>query len=272
MSIQSIDYQAINESQKKTWGLGNYQPIALQTYDMNEKLIRSLDPLPTQKVLDVACGSGNGVLVAGRRDCEVTGLDLIPAWIERARKRATTEGIKASFHIGDAQDLPFQDETFDVVFSALGVIFAPNQDKSASEMLRVCKPEGKVGVMSHAEGGVVDEMFSVLASYGPPRPQELNSPIRWGTEEGINDLLGGAIRSIENRKLDLHIYARSVEHQVNLFRNYYGPTINLFNNIPSEQQDELFGAMVELLEKYNVADDGTMVLKIDYQQTIAVRK
>lgn len=272
MTSQTIDYDTINENQKKTWGLGDYQAIALQTYDMNETLIRALDPRPTQKVLDVACGSGNGVLVAGRRDCEVTGVDLIPAWIERAKKRAEADGVNASYHVGDAQNLPFQDETFNVVFSVLGAIFAPDQEKTASEMLRVCKPGGKIGLMSHAKGGIVDDMFSTLASYGPPPPPGLESPIRWGTKEGINELLGEGTSSIENRQIEMFIYARSVEHQVDLFRNYYGPTVNLFNHVAEENQGELFEAMVGLLEQCNVADDGTMVLKVDYQQTIAVKE
>lgn len=272
MSTETIDYRTINENQKKAWSLGDYQAIALQTYDMNEALIRELDPRPTQKVLDVACGSGNGVLVAGRRDCEATGLDLIPAWIEHARKRADLEGVRASFHVGDAQNLPFPDKTFDVVMSVLGVIFAPDQEQAASELLRVCKSGGKIGLMSHAKGGVVDEMFSAIATYLPPPPEGLHSPIRWGTEEGIEELLSHGAQSVENRHIEMNIYARSVEYQVDLFRNYYGPTVNLFKNVPAEQKNELRKEMVELLEAFNQADDGTMVLKIDYQQTLIVRQ
>lgn len=112
---------------KKAWSLSDYQAIALQTYDMNKALIRVLDPRLTQKVLDVACGSGNGALVAGCRDCEVTGVDLISAWIERAKKRAEADCVNASFHIADAQNFPFEDGEFDVVMSVLGAIFAPDQ-------------------------------------------------------------------------------------------------------------------------------------------------
>lgn len=222
-------------------------------------------------MLDVACGTGNGVLVAGRRDCDVTGVDLIPAWIERARKRAEIEGVNAEFHVGDAQDLPFPDGTFDVVLSVLGVMFAPNQEQAASELLRVCKPGGTIGLMSHAEGGVVDEMFSVMDPYTPPSPPELPSPIRWGTEEGIQELLGGGTESIENRQIEMYVYARSVEHQVELFRTRYGPTVNLFDNVPEDKQEELREVMVDLLQRFNEDTDGTLKLRIDYQQTVAVR-
>lgn len=208
----------------------------------------------------------------GKSVSEVTGADLIPAWIGRAKKRAEADGVNASFYVADAQNLPFQDEEFDMVMSVLGVIFAPNQKKAASELLRVCKPGGKIGLMSHAKGGVVDEMFAAMESYMPPPPPGLESPIRWGTEKGINELLGEGTSSIENKHLELYIYARTVEHQVDLFHKYYGPTVNLFNNVLVDRQDELRGVMVDLLEKYKKADDGSMVLKIEYQQTIAVRK
>lgn len=271
MDSEKIDYDTINENHKERWSLGDYQAIALQTYDMNEALIRAVDPRPTQRVLDVACGTGNGTLVAGRRDCDVTGVDLIPAWIEHARKRAEVEGVNADFHVGDAQDLPFPDASFDVVISVLGVMFAPNQEQAASELLRVCKSGGKIGLMSHAEGGVVDEMFSAMASYTPPPPPGFNSPIRWGTEEGINELLGEGTESIENRHVEMYVYARSVEHQVDLFRTRYGPTVNLFNQVPEEKREELHTVMVDLLQRFNEATDGTLALKIDYQQTFAVR-
>lgn len=271
MNGKTIDYDTITENQKEGWSMGDYQAIALQTYDMNEALVRAVDPRPTQRVLDVACGTGNGVLVAGRRDCDVTGVDLIPAWIERARRRAEIEGVNAEFHVGDAQDLPFPDVSFDVVLSVLGVMFAPNQEQAASELLRVCKPGGKIGLMSHAEGGVVDEMNSVLDSYMPSSPPELSSPIRWGTEEGIQELLGDGTVSIENRHLEMYVYARSVEHQVDLFRTQYGPTVNLFNNVPEDKQEELQEVMEDLLERFNEATDGTLKLKVDYQQTVAVR-
>lgn len=271
LSQDTIDYDAINKNQEAAWSLGDYQPIALQTYDMNEALVRAVDPRPTEHVLDVACGSGNGVLVAGRRDCEVTGVDLIPAWIDRARKRADVEGVDAAFHVADVQDLPFPDASFDVVFSALGVIFAPNQEQAASELLRVCKPGGKIGLMSHAEGGVVDQMFAALAPYAPPPPPGLRSPIRWGTEEGIRELLGAGTTSIDNQHFEMFVYARSVEHQVDLFQNYYGPTVNLFNNVPEDKQEEVHNLMVDLLQRFNEATDGTMALGVDYQQTVAIR-
>ncbi len=271
MNRQTIDYETIQETQKESWSQGDYQAIALQTYDMNEALVRAVDPRPTQRVLDVACGTGNGALVAGRRDCDVTGMDLIPAWIEHARERAEVEGVNADFHVGDAQDLPFPDASFDVVLSVLGVMFAPNQEQAASELLRVCKPGGKIGLMSHAEGGVVDEMNSVMDSYTPPSPPELASPIRWGTEGGIHELLGDGTESIENRQIEMYVYARSVEHQVDLFRTRYGPTVSLFNQVPEDEQEEVREAMVDLLERFNETTDGTLKLKIDYQQTVAVR-
>ena len=266
-----VDYRHITENQRKSWSLGDYQPIALQTMDMNEELIRAINPHPTQRILDVACGSGNGALVAARRDCEVFGIDFVPDWIERARKRAEAEGVVADFKVGDAQDIPYPDNSFDVVVSVLGVMFVPDQEKAASELLRVCKPGGKIGLWSHTPDGVVGKMFGVLAPYSPPPPNGLKSPMRWGTEDGIHELLGGGTRSIENTPKTMYIYARSVDYQVEMFKKYYGPTSNLFNTLPPDKHEEVHNTMIDLLQSYNRATNGTMILEIDYIQTIAVR-
>lgn len=140
---------------------------------------------------------------------------------------------------------------------------------SLPDLLQVCKPGGTIGLMSHAKGGVVDEMFSATASYTPP--PEFNVPIRWGTKEGVHELLGDGTESIENRHVEMHVYARSVGHQVDLFRTRYGPTVNLCKNVPEDKQEELQEVMMGLLQRFNEATDGTLALKVDYQQTVAAR-
>jgi len=135
-----INYSEITKNQMRTWSTGDFNQIARQNVVMAESLCRAANPHPGQKVLDVACGSGTAALVAARRYCDVTGIDYVPDLIDRARNRATSSGLKAEFKVGDAQKLPFPDNSFDVVLSVYGVQFVPDQEKAADEMIRVCKP------------------------------------------------------------------------------------------------------------------------------------
>lgn len=144
----ATDYEAVTERQQATWATGDFNVISRLIMPMSEALVRAVDPHAGQRVLDVACGSGNAALIAGRRFCEVTGIDYVPALIERARMRAAAEGIDIDFRVGDAQALSFPDASFDVVLSTFGVMFAPDQEQAAGELLRVCRPGGRIGLAS----------------------------------------------------------------------------------------------------------------------------
>src|SRR5688572_26092468 len=141
-----IDYAAVTQRLQATWATGDFHEIARQIVPVSEALVQRVDPRPGQRVLDVACGSGNAALVAARRYCEVTGIDYVPALVERAMARAAAEGVRADFRVVDAQALPFPDASFDVVLSVFGVMFAPDQEKAAKELLRVCRRGGTIGL------------------------------------------------------------------------------------------------------------------------------
>lgn len=173
-------FQEITVNQKQTWSKGDFNEIARQNVVMAEALVNETDPHAGQKVLDVACGSGTAALVTARRYCEVTGIDYVPELIDRARKRSEASGLKAKFLVADAQDLPFPDNTFDVVLSVYGVQFAPEQEKAAAEMIRVCKPGGKIGLAGPIPEGWSGDFFAVHGKYVPP-PPGVKPPIRWGT-------------------------------------------------------------------------------------------
>ena len=270
MANETIDYQAITKNQKETWGAAGYQPIALQIMDTSEDLIRTVDPLPKERVLDLACGTGNGALVAARRNCEVVGTDYSPSLIEHACKRADAEGLAVDFQIGDVQELPFPEENFDVVISLFGVMFAPDQEKAASEMLRVCKPGGKIGLVSWPPNGYASELLDAHARYMPP-PSELNPPMRWGTEDGLRELLGSDVSSIENKVYRTTFYARSVDHLVEEYRTSFGPTAVTFSNLEPQNQVTLYNDMAEVIRKYNHANDGTAIVEAEYLQSVAIR-
>lgn len=262
-----IDFDAITAAQKDTWATGDFHQIARQNVCMAEALCEAVDPHAGECVLDIACGSGTAALVAARRYCEVTGIDYVPALIDRARKRASADDLDVAFEVGDAQDLPFPAETFDVVLSVYGVQFAPDQEKAAQEMLRVCRPGGRIGLATPVPEGWSGDFFATNARYVPP-PPGVKPPLRWGTDSGLVDLLGEAVHSISSEKRTALQYYRSVDHAVELFLRYFGPAIRA-----SEKGDveSLRGDLVSVFNRYNRATDGTAVIENTYLLTVAVR-
>jgi SAM-dependent methyltransferase len=263
-----IDFDAITATQKVTWATGDFHQIARQNVCMAEALCEVIDPHAGERVLDIACGSGTAALVAARRYCEVTGIDYVPALIRRAKERASADDLYVNFEVGDAQSLPFPDASFDVVLSVYGVQFAPNQQKAAHEMLRVCRPGGRIGLATPVPEGWSGDFFATNAKYVPP-PAGVKSPLRWGTDSGLADLLGNGTRSIDSEKRTALQYYRSVDHAVDLFMTYFGPAIRA-----SEKggRESVRHDLRELFSRYNRATDGTAVIENTYLLTVAVRE
>jgi len=263
-----VDFGVITKNQKVTWGSGDFNQIARQNWAMGEALVKAVDPYPGQHVLDVACGSGTAALVAERRYCKVTGLDYVPELIERAKWRAEANGQEVDFVVGDAQELPFPDNSFDVILSVYGVQFAPDQEKAASEMLRVCKPGGIIGLAGPAPEGWSGDFFATHGRYNPP-PPDVKSPLQWGTEEGVNQLLGPGCLSIESNKRTSIQYYRSTDHAVEVFGQWFGPTLRAKEILGREDQQKLLNDLKEVFERYNRADNGTAIVENIYLETIA---
>lgn len=263
----TIDFAAITAKQQETWATGDFHHIARQNVVMAEALCNAVDPHPGERVLDVACGSGTAALVAARRYCEVTGIDYVPALIDRARKRARAEELDVDFKVGDAQTLPFPDGEFDVVLSVYGVQFAPDQEQAAHEMLRVLRRGGRIGLASPIPEGWSGDFFAANARYLPP-PPGVKPPSRWGTDSGLVDLLGEGTHSLKSEKRTALQYYRSVDHAVELFLAYFGPAIRA-----SKKGDEegLRDDLTTVFNRYNRATDGTAVIENNYLLTVAVR-
>jgi SAM-dependent methyltransferase len=274
MSIDSglTDYKGITQRQQATWAAGDFHELGRQTMVISEALVQAADPHAGQRVLDVACGTGNAALVAGRRYCEVTGIDYVPELIERAKARAQAEGMDVDFRVEDAQELPFPDASFDVVLSAIGVMFAPDQEKAAGELLRVCRPGGTIGLASWMPEGFGGDFFAAHARHASP-PPGIKPPVRWGTDPGLDELLGHGTHAIyrERRTVDV-LFARSIAHAMEIFRTYFGPTIRAFKAIDEGEHKMLYDDIVAVLKRYNRATDGTAAIRAEYLQTIAVRK
>src|SRR4028119_624024 len=189
---QGPSMSAIKERQQKTWTSGNYAMVGNLLVAIGERLCETVDPRAGDKVLDVATGSGNTALAAARCFCEVTAIDYVPELVEQAKSRARAERLEVSFEVGDAENLPYPDASFDVVLSTLGVMFAPDQEKAAGEMLRVCRSGGKIGLANWTPDGFIGNMFRTMGKHAAP-PPGIKPPPLWGTAERARELCGEAL-------------------------------------------------------------------------------
>lgn len=268
---QALNLSAIKDRQQKTWTSGDYARIGNTLVVMGELLCEAVDLHAGDKVLDVATGSGNTAISAARRFCDVTGIDYVPELIEHARRRAEVEGMEITFEVGDAEDLPYPDASFDVVLSTLGVMFAPDQEKVAEELLRICRPGGKIGLANWTPDGFIGNMFRTLGKHVPP-PPGIKPPPLWGTEERLRELLGEGVASLALIQRSYAFRYPSAEHFVEYFRSYYGPTLKAFDSLDPDGQEALAEDLEGLLERWNTSGDATIIVPSDYLEVVAVRR
>ncbi len=269
--IAAPDLAAIKQRQQATWASGDYHMIGTQIQIVSELLIEALDVHSTERVLDVATGSGNAAIAAARRGCAVIGLDYVPALLDRARRRADAEGLEVEFVDGDAEALPFDDGSFDVVSSVFGAMFAPDQERTAGELARVTRPGGRIGIVAHTPEGFIGQLFKTNAKHVPP-PAGLRSPIQWGTEERLRELFGDTLADIEVVKRHYVFRDRSPRAYLDYWRRFYGPTLKAFEAVGEAGRDALESDLLDLIAQFNRADDGTMVVPNEYLEAVIVRR
>jgi SAM-dependent methyltransferase len=245
--------------------------IATQIQVVAELMMEALDVHSTERVLDVATGSGNAALAAARRGCEVVGVDYVPTLLDRARVRAAAEGLDITFVEGDAEALPFANGSFDVVSSVFGSMFAPNQERTAAEMLRVTKPGGRIGVVAHAPDGFIGQLFRVNARHVPP-PAGVRSPIQWGTEVRLHELFGAGTREMSLERRHYVFRYRSPEAFVAYWKRFYGPTLKAFESVGDTGGAALERDLIDLIDEFNRATDGTMVVPTAYVEAVIVTR
>lgn len=267
----TLDYGAITGRQQATWSAGDFHVISRGIVGISESLCEAVDPRPNERVLDIACGSGNTALSVSRRNCEVTGIDYVSALIERARRRAEAEGAEIDFRVADAQDLPFPDASFDVAVSVFGIMFAPDQEKAARELLRVTRPGGRIGLANWMPESFGKDFFGTHARHNPP-PPGMASPLRWGSEEGLQALLGEGTSEIRSTRKKHHAYSRSINQAVEAFSTYFGPTRTALDLIGPERGQDLLDDLRGVFEKYNVSGDETLVMEMSYLETVARKR
>ncbi len=264
------DFEAIKSRQRDVWALGDFGMIAWNTAFVGEVLCEEVDLRAGQRLLDVACGTGNVALSAGRRFCEAVGVDFVPALVERARERAAAERLPTTFEVGDAESLPFEDASFDVVLSVFGSMFAPDQEKAAAELLRVCRPGGRIGLASWTPDGMWGQLFKLHAQYLPP-PPGVRPPPLWGTEARIAELLGDAVRDVRVQKRKAVFRAVSARAWFDFFRTWFGPMITVLRSLDDSARERFRGDIVAVLERVNRAEDGTLAAEAEYLEVIAVK-
>ena len=268
---QTPDLATIKGRQQIAWSSGDYGKVGVTLMLMAELLAEAADLKAGQKVLDIASGNGNASLAAARRFTEVTAIDYVPMLLEEGRQRAEAEGLTVDFREGDAENLPFEDASFDVALSTLGVMFAPDQQKAASELLRVVKPGGAIAMANWVPDGYVADLFRTIGKYVPP-PPGLKPPFRWGTEQGLDELLDGGIGSLQTRRRSFVWRFRSARHHVEFMRGYYGPLSKAFGALDEDGQRALEGDLISLVERHNRSENGTAVWPADYLEVVATRR
>jgi ubiquinone/menaquinone biosynthesis C-methylase UbiE len=265
------DLAAIKSKQRAAWTSGDYSIVGTTLQIVGERLCEALDVRSGQRVLDVAAGNGNVSLAAARRFCDVTSTDYVPDLLERGRRRAESEGLEISFQEADVEDLPFADASFDVVTSSFGVMFAPDQERAAAEMLRVTRPGGKIGLANWTPGSFIGQLFKTIGRHLPP-PAGLESPALWGTKGRLEELFGAHSSTIEHNEETYTWRYKSARHWLELWREVYGPLQKAFGALDSAAQEQLAIDLIALIERCNVAEDGTMVVPAEYAEVVVTKQ
>jgi ubiquinone/menaquinone biosynthesis C-methylase UbiE len=262
------DYEAIKQRQQVTWAAGDYAVVGTTLQIVGERLCEAIDLKAGERVIDVAAGNGNATLAAARHFTHVTSTDYVGALLDRARERAAAERLPVTFQQADAEALPFPDESFDAALSTFGVMFAPNQDKAASELTRVVRKGGRIGLANWTPEGFIGQLFKTIGKHVPP-PAGLKSPALWGTQAHLQELFPG--QHVRTTKQIFNFRYRSPEHWLEIFRTYYGPTNRAFAALEAPGQEALQADLVELLKRMNRGGDDTLIVASEYLEVVVTR-
>jgi ubiquinone/menaquinone biosynthesis C-methylase UbiE len=269
-AIPTTDYAAIKAKQNAAWASGDYARIGTTLQIVGESLAEAMNLRPGSSVLDVAAGNGNATLAFARRWCEVTSTGYVDALLARGRARAEAEGQNVTFQVADAEQLPFRDANFDAVVSTFGVMFTPNQTKAASELLRVCRPGGMIGMANWTPEGFIGQVFKTLGKHIAP-PAGVSSPALWGTKPWIDQHFGPKAQRIAVDTKNFVFRYRSPEHFMDFFRTYYGPVHKAFLALDPAGQVALAKDLNATIANFNTATDGSMHVPSAYSEILITK-
>ena len=272
VATQPDPYAQMTERARIMWSLGDFARAGAEQVLVGELLCRAIDIHPGQRVLDVAAGSGNAALAAARRGARVTATDFVPRLLQAAARRARAEGLELDTREADAQSLPFPDGAFDVVLSTFGVMFAPDQARAAAELVRVCRPGGRIGLTAWTPASVMAATQAIASRFAPfPPVPGARSPIEWGTEARVRELLGSGVTELTAQVLSTDLCGISPAGRVEFNRAYVGPTKAIFDRLDPAARQALAAELAGCLQQFNRATDGTLVAPAEYLQVTATR-
>jgi SAM-dependent methyltransferase len=267
----TAELDAIKAKQNATWSSGDFGIIGTTLQIVGESLCEAVDLRAGSTVLDVAAGNGNCSLAAARRWCDVTSTDYVPALLEDGRRRAAAERLSIKFQEADAEALPFEKESFDVVLSSFGVMFTPNHERSSGELLRVSRRGGKIGLANWTPTGFIGKLFGVIGRHVPP-PTALTPPSRWGAEDYLDKLFRGSASDIHTTPRDFVFRYKSAQHWIDVFRTWYGPVHKAFAGLPPEKQQQLNDDLHALIRDFNTSGDSTAVIPSEYLEVVITKR
>jgi SAM-dependent methyltransferase len=265
------DLAAVKQRQQQTWASADYAAVAARIVPMAEGLAQNAALRAGDRVLDVATGSGNAALAAARCGCEVTGIDYVPALLERARARAAAEGLEVEFAEGDAEHLAFPDASFDAVLSCLGVMFTPDQERAAAELVRVCKPGGTIGLVNWTPAGFIGQLLRTVGKHVPP-PAGVRPPPQWGTEERLGELLGDAVSRLDIQRRTFVFRFRSPDDFATFFRDNYGPVHKAFGALDEPGRERLYDDLTALAREHDREEGPSVAMPAEYLEVVATRR
>ncbi len=261
----SPDYTAIKQRQQATWASGDYAAVGTTLQIVGERICEAVDLCAGERVLDVAAGNGNATLAAARRLADVTSTDYVGALLDGGKARAVAEHLPVTFQQADAEALPFADNSFDVALSTFGVMFTPNQAKSAAEMARVVRKGGRIGLANWTPGSFIGQLFKIIGGHVPP-PAGVKSPALWGSADHLRELFDG--HQILATKQIFNFRYKSPEHWLEFFKSFYGPTNRAFAALDAQKQAALEADILVLLRQFNRGGDRTLIVPSEYLEAV----
>jgi ubiquinone/menaquinone biosynthesis C-methylase UbiE len=269
-ALTDAEVLALKARQKATWMAGeDYTKVARLTENAAIEFMARRRPLPGMDVLDVACGTGNLAIPAAMTGASVVGIDIAPNLLDHARSRAAEHGLAIKFDQGDAESLPYEDRSFDLVVTMFGAMFAPRPDIVAGELIRVCRPGGHIAMANWTPSSFIGQLFAVNATHVPP-PSGIPSPLSWGDPASVRSRIHSRISDLRMTPRTAQIQLPlSVSDTVEFYRKHYGPTQRAFEALSKEKQLELRRDMESLYAKHNRASNGTVCIEAEYLEVEA---
>ncbi len=267
----SPEMASLKSRLKTVWEAGDFSEVAKHIETTAEAFVNRLNIQPGMKVLDVACGSGNLAVVAAQKGADVTGIDIADNLVEAAKGRAEKLGLNIKFEQGDAEALPYPDNSFDLVMTMYGAMFAPRPDVVADELIRVCKPGGRITMANWTPDGFAGQMFKLSTKYLPP--PDMPPPVQWGVPDIVRQRFGDRVSELNmTPQMADMIFEYPPAGVVEHFKTYFGPTVMAFKAIPESDHEALTSDLTQLWEQNNTKSDGTTLAKSEYLEVVATKR